>query len=171
MSVPLSDFEMLYNHIEQGDFEGAISWLQNNNILHLDTVWFSDCADTSILPLFNKEIVTLRDTNPVTLAIHLGQFKVLQALLNYHSQPRVTYQGRFNNYDVTFDDGHYVFSNLALPLALQTQNSEILTFLLKQNNFVVAQKDILSVVQAALSLKWFKGLKQFLQSSYTMFVF
>ena len=54
------------------------------------------------------------------------------------------------------------FSNLLMPLLLQIQDANLLTYLLKQEGFIFNTSDMHSFIKACFSKQWVNGLKVFL---------
>ena len=64
-----------------------------------------------------------------------------------------------------FVKNFYEFSTLALPLALQVKDTEILACLVNDSKFVLKRSDLDSFVTASIALNWHEGLKIFLSSA------
>ncbi len=69
------------------------------------------------------------------------------------------------------DGAEYPFKNIILPILIKVKDVEALSFLTRQDGFVITQQDLISFISMALNEKWLAGAKTFLNSSTAAFYF
>lgn len=67
--------------------------------------------------------------------------------------------------------GEIQFNSIVLPILLKIRDIEALSFLSRQDGFVINQDDYVSFLRLALAERWIQGLKTFLLSHTSQFYF
>jgi len=101
------------------------------------------------------------------MAIYERSFDCLKLLIE-ESSIRQGMKGQLPEYN--FGEG-IQFSNLAVPLLVESRDVTILSYLLKDDGFVLSSQDFSSFLSMAAKADWVEGINSFLWASNPQFVF
>jgi hypothetical protein len=126
--------------------------------------------DEEVLDLAGGNRVFLSQLNPIQFAIKSASFDVLKYLVSRFGLRQAT-----GGHRVSVVSHHsqeeFTYSNILLPLLVQSKDVDILGYVLKQTGLVITHQDFNSFVRQSLVENWTTGLRTFLHSNAVQFFF
>lgn len=125
--------------------------------------------DEEVLNLADDTKVTVSILNPILLAIKYRSFSCLKYLVQEfgirQSMKPIEIIVRHEN------AGEYAFKNLMIAILAKLKDVEALSFVTRQDGFVLTTQDLNSFLSITLHERWLGGVKAFLASPVAQFYF
>lgn len=160
----------IYNLIKDNEVDHLETQLDSQQVKGIAQIVFDFYQeDEEVINLDSSNSVTLSILNPVLLSIKRKSFATLKYLTE-----NFDLRQSLRKIDLTLIHeslGALKFNSFALPILLKIKDNEALSFLCRQDGFVISQEDMVSFLRWALADRWLQGLKTFLLSYTAQFYF